>query len=318
MESTVAPVLIVIFSSLMAYQITENAYPGEGLYGIAIAAVGMLSTLGITLASDAYGPVADNAGGIAEMAGLPHEIRERTDALDSFGNTTAATGKGFAIGSAAMTALALLAAFVESAGITDKAALAITDIRVLSGVLLGAMLPYLFSARTMNAVGEAAGAIVEEVRRQVKENPKLLDPNSDARPDYERCVRISTQSAIHQMLFPGLLAILVPIIILGLAVVGESTELENYINASTMVGVLVGSLASSFVLAVMMSNAGGAWDNAKKYIEAGARGGKGSAAHKAAVVGDTVGDPFKDTAGPSLNILIKLLAIVALVIAPLL
>jgi len=317
MESTVAPVLVVILVSMFSYQLVENAYTGGGLYGIAIAAVGLLSTLGITLASDAYGPVADNAGGIAEMAELPKEVRDRTDALDSLGNTTAATGKGFAIGSAAMTALALISAFVQTANI-DVSSLAVTNVQVLSGILFGAMLPYLFSARTMNAVGQAAGAVVDEVRRQVKENPALLDLSSDARPDYKQCVAISTSSAIRQMIFPSLLAVAVPLVI-GLVVeLGEDSSITNYINASTLVGVLVGSLASAFMLAVMMANAGGAWDNAKKYIEAGAHGGKGSDAHKAAVVGDTVGDPFKDTSGPSLNILIKLLAIVSLVIAPIL
>jgi K(+)-stimulated pyrophosphate-energized sodium pump len=216
-----------------------------------------------------------------------------------------------------MTALALISAFVQSADIS-LSDLAITNPQVLTGVLFGAMLPYLFSARTMRAVGEAAGAIVDEVRRQVKEIPGLLDEESDVRPDYQRCVAIATDSAIKQMIFPGLLAVGVPIIIALLARFGEDNELGNYVNAATLVGVLVGSLASAFVLAVMMANAGGAWDNAKKYIEAGNYGGKGSDAHKAAVVGDTVGDPFKDTSGPSLNILIKLLAIVSLVIAPIL
>jgi len=312
MFSTMAPVIIVIFVTLIAMDAT-------GLYGVAVAAVGMLSTLGITLATDAYGPVADNAGGIAEMSDLPDEVRERTDALDSLGNTTAATGKGFAIGSAAMTALALTAAFVTAVkgGSTEMTTFAavILDPRLITGFFLGGMLPFVFSALTMLAVGRAAQEIVEEVRRQFREIPGIMDGTGE--PDYERCVGISTDSAIREMLLPGIIAVLVPVGIAVLTIVGDGTFLEEYIGSETLVGVLIGSLVSAFMLAVMMANAGGAWDNAKKYIESGHFGGKGSEAHKAAVVGDTVGDPFKDTSGPSLNILLKLLAIVSLVIAPL-
>ena len=312
MLSTLAPVIIVVIVTLVSVEF-------GGLYGVAVAAVGMLSTLGITLATDAYGPVADNAGGIAEMSDLPDEVRDRTDALDSLGNTTAATGKGFAIGSAAMTAMALMAAFVNALNPdidAQNVAVAILDAPLITGFFIGAMLPYIFSALTMVAVGNAAQQIVEEVRRQFREIPGIMEGTND--PDYETCVAISTDSAISQMILPGVIAVGVPVAIAVLTVLGDGTFLEGYVNENTLIGVLVGSLISAFMLAVMMANAGGAWDNAKKYIEAGNYGGKGSDAHKAAVVGDTVGDPFKDTSGPSLNILLKLLAIVSLVIAPLL
>ncbi len=293
MLSTVIPGIVVVIAMWLANDLAST-------YGVALAAVGMLSTLGITLATDAYGPVADNAGGIAEQAGLPPEVRERTDALDSLGNTTAATGKGFAIGSAVLTALALMAAYSQVSGVKSFDLL---QIDVLMGLILGALMPFLFAALTMQAVGRAAMAMVTEVRRQFREITGLLEGKADA--DYARAVDISTRGAMREMVLPGLIAIVVPVVVGAI------------LGAEALGGLLIGAISTGFLLAIMMANAGGAWDNAKKYIEAGHLGGKGSDSHAAAVVGDTVGDPFKDTSGPSLNILIKLMSIVALVFAPL-
>ena len=293
MLSTLIPGVVVVIAMWLANDLA-------GTYGVALAAVGMLSTLGITLATDAYGPVADNAGGIAEQAHLDPSVRERTDALDSLGNTTAATGKGFAIGSAVLTALALMAAYSEVTGISSFNLL---EVDVLMGVIIGSIMPFLFGALTMQAVGRAANAMVTEVRRQFREIAGLMEGTAPA--DYERAVDISTRGAMREMVLPGLLAIAAPIVVGAI------------LGPTALGGLLVGAIATGFLLAIMMANAGGAWDNAKKYIEAGHMGGKGSSAHEAAVVGDTVGDPFKDTSGPALNILIKLMSIVALVFAPL-
>lgn len=292
--STLPPVILVAIAVIIAYRFAD-------IYGVAISGIGMLSTLGITLATDAYGPIADNAGGIAEMAHLPHEVREKTDALDSLGNTTAATGKGFAIGSAALTALALLLSFTQAAGI-EASKVNLLDPYILAGLFIGVMLPAVFCSMTMNAVGIAGGYIVEEVRRQFREIKGLWE--GTARPEYGKCVDICTRGALKQMLAPSLMAVIAPILV--------AVILGKY----ALVGFLVGSTASGFVLAVTLANAGGAWDNAKKYIEAGNFGGKGSDAHKAAVIGDTTGDPMKDTSGPSLNIMIKLMAVISLVLAP--
>jgi K(+)-stimulated pyrophosphate-energized sodium pump len=299
MRSTAYPILVIGLATLAAYYVGETN-GGQGLFCIALAAVGMLSITGMTVAVDAYGPIADNAGGIAEMAHLEPQVREVTDTLDSVGNTTAAIGKGFAIGSAALTALGLFAAFTAATGLGT---VSLTDPRLIVGMFIGGMLPFLFSAMTMEAVGRAANSMIEEVRRQFRTIPGLME--GKAEPDYARCVSISTAAALREMVVPGVMAVLAPLLI-GFVLGKEGLG-----------GLLAGSLVTGVLMAVFMANAGGAWDNAKKFIEAGNHGGKGSDVHKATVVGDTVGDPFKDTAGPSLNILIKLMSIVALVFAPL-
>ncbi len=299
MRSAAFSVVVVAAGIAGAFWAGDLAFADGGIYGIAIAAIGVLSTLGITVSVDAYGPIADNAGGIAEMAHLPPEVREATDALDSLGNTTAAVAKGFAIGSAAVTALALFFAFSEA---VDLASIDILQVETTVGLFLGAMFPFLFAALTIKAVGRAANEMIEEVRRQFREIPGLREGEPGARAEYAKCVDISTAAALREMVIPGAMAVALPLII-------------GFSNVQALGGFLAGALVTGFLLAIFMANAGGAWDNAKKFIEAGAFGGKGSEAHKAAVVGDTIGDPFKDTSGPAMNIVIKVMTIVSLIFA---
>jgi K(+)-stimulated pyrophosphate-energized sodium pump len=300
MRSAALSIIVVAAGIGVSYYAGDWALgPGGGIYGVAIAAIGVLATLGITIAVDAYGPIADNAGGIAEMARLPAEVRHATDALDSLGNTTAAVAKGFAIASAAVTALALFAAFTQAVGLTS---IDLTRVETTIGLFIGAMFPFLFAALTMNAVGRAASKMIDEVRRQFREIPGLREGHPGAKPEYELCIDIATAGALREMIIPGSAAVILPLIV-------------GFIDVEALGGLLAGALVTGFLLAIFMANAGGAWDNAKKFIESGAYGGKGSDSHKAAVIGDTVGDPFKDTSGPAMNIVIKVMTIVSLIFA---